>query len=393
MPESLASTLKQRAFSALAVARLRSAGEPRPAVAPVGGAEDRVLIGPKNSAGQGYRWARALERERAGTAATSMQFSQPDSLFAYPADQLVLNGYGAHSKGWQRRQLQALSGYCGVVVESAAPPLGGLADGSVIRQIEMLRERGVRLSLMFHGSDLRDPDAHLAAEPLSYFGADAEFAEQMRRSTRRSREVIAETGLPVLVSTPDLLSEVDGANWVPVVIDAEAWCAERAPLEHSGPLRVVHAPSSSHIKGSELIDDRLQRLHEGGSIEYRRISGVPHARMPELYGWADVVLDQFRGGPYGVAACEAMASGRIVISYVPDSLRARVAELWGETLPILDTTPAALEETIMQIVQDPAPALAVAAEGPRFVARRHSGAQSGRELAAWLDGESGRMSA
>lgn len=393
MRESSAPTFKQRAFSALAVARLRSAGEPRPLVAPVGGDEDRVLIGPKNSAGQGYQWARALERERPGTAVTSMQFSPSSGVFAYPSDQLVLSGYGSHSRDWQRRQLEALSGYVGALVESAAPPLGGLAGGSVLRQIEMLRDRGVRLGLMFHGSDLRDPDAHLAAEPLSYFQADPEFTEQMRRATRRSREVVSSSGLPVFVSTPDLLSEYVEATWVPVVVDAERWRAERLPLEHEGPLRVVHAPSSSHIKGSQLIDEHLQRLHHSGSIEYRRISGVPHARMPEIYREADVVLDQFRGGPYGVAACEAMASGRIVVSYVPESLRAQVARLTGEDLPIVDATPTTLEDTIMEIVRDPAPALATAAEGPKFVAARHSGVPSGRVLAAWLDGGSGRMSA
>lgn len=384
-------SLRDRAFSALTVARLRREGHPRPPVAPAGGDEDRVLIGPANSAGQGYAWARSLERERSGTRVTSMQFVHADDTFAYPVDQPVLSGYGAHSRRWQHSQLAALSGYRGVLLESARPLLGGLAGGDALRQIELLRERGPILGLMFHGSDLRDPDAHLAAEPLSYFRADSDFTEAMRRGTRRSREVIEASGLPVFVSTPDLLTEVEGAVWVPVVVDAAEWRGGRAPLEHDGPLRVVHAPSKSHIKGSELIDGLLQRLHDAGRIEYHRVTGVPHARMPEIYGAADVVLDQFRGGPYGVAACEAMAAGRIVVSYVPRALRERVARLTGLELPILDATPDTVEDVLMGVVADPATALGLAAAGPGFIAERHSGAPSGRALAAWLDAESGRM--
>lgn len=378
--------MKDRAWSTLSVLRLRRDGHRPPAAAPSGGSGDRVFIGPANSAGQGFAWARALEQARPGTRVTSMQFVHEVDGFAYPVDQRVLSGYGAHSKRWQRDQLAALRGYRGVLAESARPLFGALHGGDLVRQLAVLHGSGVRLGLLFHGSDLRDPDAHLAAEPLSYFGPDPEFTEAMRAATRRSREVIAETGLPVHVSTPDLLSEIEGAVWTPVVVDAAKWAAARAPLAHEGPMRVVHAPSKSHVKGSDLIDGTLQRMHDAGRIEYRRITGVPHDRMPEITRDADVVLDQFRGGPYGVAACEAMAAGRIVVSYVPRTLRDRVSRITGLELPIIDAVPDSLEDVLQGIVRDPGPALAAAAAGPGYVEELHSGARSGRVLAEWLDG-------
>ena len=69
-------------------------------------------------------------------------------------------------------------------------------------------------------------------------------------------------------------------------------------------------------------------------IEYRQIVGVPHAEMPEFYAGADIVLDQFTLGSYGVAACEAMASGRLVMGHVDEPARAEVRDRTGLDLPV-----------------------------------------------------------
>ncbi len=45
---------------------------------------------------------------------------------------------------------------------------------------------------------------------------------------------------------------------------------------------------------------------------------MPADAMPEVYGGADIVLDQFPLGTYGVAACEALVAGRLVVSHVSD---------------------------------------------------------------------------
>lgn len=382
---SVLARLRSRIFSALTVARLRAFGEPFPAAAPADGAASRVLIAPANSAGQGFAWARALERARPDLSATSLQFMQARSArFAYPIDVPVLSGYGVHSRRWQRRQAAAVRGYRAVLLESAIPVLGGRHGGDTAQQVSEIRAGGVQIALLFHGSDLRDPDAHLAAEPDSYFSVDPGFTESMRRATRRSRELIAETGLPVFVSTPDLLREVEGATWLPVVVEIDDWASEARPFAHGGIPRVVHAPSRSHIKGSDLIDDHMTRLHDAGIIEYRRIVDVPHTEMPAIYRGADIVLDQFRGGPYGVAACEAMAAGRIVIAHVPERDRATARAATGRDLPIVESTAADLEEVLRRVIEDPEAAARAASEGPEYVRHWHDGERSGAVLAEWL---------
>ncbi|WP_449277077.1 hypothetical protein [Leucobacter sp. GX24907] len=385
--------IRRRIADALAIARLKRAGAPFPPVAPVTSDDgfgehrsERVFIGPANSAGQGYRWARALEAVRPGTRVTSMAFQRTQNPFAYPIDQAVPSAYAAHSPAWQRRQHSALIGdYRAAIIESAQPPFSRYRGLDAVAQIAELRDAGIACALLFHGSDLRDPDRHLANEAHSHFGADPDFCTRMRQVTARSRRVIAQSGLPVFVSTPDLLSEVDGARWLPVVIDVDAWTVDAPPLPDGRIPRVVHVPSDSYVKGTELVQPMLERLHAAGTIEYRAVSGVPHAEMPGIYREADIVIDQFRVGNYGVAACEALAAGRVVVSHVSDEVRTRTRELTGADLPIIEATPDTLESVLTGILGDRSAARARAAEGPAFARAWHDGTRSGAVLADWLE--------
>ncbi len=380
-------TLKDRVWAAVSVAKLRLAGNPLPSAAQTGGAEWRLLIGPANSAGQGYAWARAVERSRPGLAATSMQFIHNDDRYQFPVDQAVLSGYGAYSGRWQRAQFAALREYSAVLVESALPPLGGMHNNDPAAQISQLREAGVGVGLLFHGSDLRDPDLHLAAEPLSYFRVDPGFTAQMRARAARSRGLVERVDAPVFVSTPDLLTELPDATWLPVVVDVEAWAqsAADAPFSRSRTPVVVHVPSSSQVKGTALIEPVLRVLDAEGLIEYRSASGVPHAAVRKLVGNADIVVDQVRGGPYGVAACEAMAAGRVVVAHVPEVVRTRTRELSGQELPIVEAQPDTLEQVIRALSADPEGCARVSEAGRAFVKYWHDGRESGRVLATWLE--------
>ncbi|SDQ19714.1 hypothetical protein SAMN04488565_1263 [Leucobacter chromiiresistens] len=358
---------------------------PFPDSCPADHAAERVLIGPVNSAGQGYLWARALERARPDLLPINLKVSSGSDKFNYPADLTVNSGYSAYSRKWQRNQTSALEGYRAVLIESASPVLGGAYRGDVLAQIDALQRRNVQLGLLFHGSDLRDPDMHLATEPDSYFSVDSNFTESMRQKTRRSRALIEESGLPVLVSTPDLLREVEGAKLLPIVVDPKVWATTDLPFQTSRRPCVVHAPSSSHIKGTDLIDKTMHRLHRLGLIEYRRLAGMRHREMLDVYRSADIVLDQFRGGPYGVAACEALAAGRIVVSHVPVHVRKLTHELSGLELPIVQSTAAELEDVVASIVADPGDALKRANQGPGFISHWHDGRESGHVLSQWLD--------
>ncbi len=238
--------------------------------------------------------------------------------------------------------------------------------------------------MLCHGSDIRLPSRHALHHPASPFTDPShDITARLERAVRLNSEILGRLQLPVFVSTPDLLLDVPGARWLPVVVDPERWKSDSPPLQRAVPV-VVHAPSSGWIKGSDLIDPVMRRLHEEGLIEYRRLRGVPHAEMPEAYRSADIVLEQFRIGNYGVAACEGMAAGRVVIGYISDQVADAVRDQSGVDLPIVRTEHAMLESKIRDLLSNREASCAVAASGPAFVREVHDGRFSARVLEPFL---------
>ncbi|MDR2999465.1 MAG: hypothetical protein LBU78_15225 [Microbacterium sp.] len=353
-------------------------------VAAVPAAERRLLIGPVNSAGQAHAWTLAASAIP-GTVAMNVMFRTDEDVFAFPADQSVSTTYAITNKRWQRAQRRAVSrGFSHVLIESGRRLLG--PGGDVDSDIRALSDRGARVGLVWHGSDIRVPSVHAGMEPDSPF-QDGRYADQARLEeiTRRNHELIARSGLPSFVSTPDLLEFVPGATWLPVVIDADRWVRAAAGpvLVRERPV-VVHAPSRAGLKGTALVSDLLRRLDAEGLIEYRAVEGVRAQDMPGVYGEADIVLDQFSLGIYGVAACEALAAGKLVISHVSEQVRGAVQARTGRELPVLEARAADLEGVLRGVLADRDVAQRFAERGPGFVSEVHDGARSRAALEPFL---------
>ena len=362
-----------------------------PVAPPVPATPTRLFLGPANYAGQGYAWARAAER-LPGVGAVSMTAQRPGS-FGFATDQAVpITVYGS-SRRWQRRQRAYVERFTHVGIEAQRALFGRLMAGAhepngAYPEARMLADRGIRVAMVCHGSDVRVPSRHLAATPWSPFGDPTwELAGHLERQTRAAHEALAALrarGVPTIVSTPDLLLDQPEATWLPVVVDPELWRTDAPPLERRVPL-VVHAPSASRLKGTELVEPALVELDRRGWIAYRRVEGLAAAEMTALYRDADVVLDQFALGSYGVAACEAMAAGRVVVSHVTAQARGVVRDAAGLDLPVLEANPDSIEEVLTSLLDDRAGAAERAATlGPAFVAELHDGAASARVLAPFL---------
>jgi hypothetical protein len=342
----------------------------------------RLFVGPANFAGQGWAWARAAERHLPGVGATT--FSHGDG-FAFPVDYVVPTQMYALSRRWQKDQLRHLkSEYTHVLIEAERPVLGTRYGSSCDGDIRVLRKAGLRVALVSHGSDLRIPSHHAEMYPDSPFRDTSweSVAILERTSTHNARLLNTFSG-HTFVSTLDLLDYAPGAVWCPGVVDVNVWLTETVPLQRPVPV-VVHAPSKSRFKGSHLIDPIMTELDRRGIVRYRRVRRAEPAEMPAIYRDADLVIDQFTMGLYGVAACEAMAAGRVVLSFVGDRVRARVKELTGRELPIVETTPATLVGVIEGILDDREGAQQIASAGPSYVRDYHDGRRSAAALAAFL---------
>ncbi len=345
----------------------------------------RVYIGPANFAEQGYAWARALERAVPDLAAVSMAPVRGGQGYSFRVDLPVPYPVYAASRRWQLGQRAAVDEFSHVVAEAGRPLFPRLDGGDAFAEARRLRSKGLGVAIMFHGSEIRSPERHAASSPWSPYRdetwADVPRLAQLAAANLRGAR---ELGAPVLVSTCGLLLDVPEARWCPVVVEPTEWRTDAPVLERARPV-VVHAPSHGVIKGTALVEPVLHALHGEGLIEYRPVSGVPHSAMAAVYADADVVLDQFRLGDYGVAACEAMAAGRVVVGHVDQQVRAGARAAAGVDLPIVEATSDTLEAVLRQVVGEREPYRALASAGRRFVESFHDGTRSAQVLTDALD--------
>lgn len=333
----------------------------------------RVYIAPTNYAGQGYLWARALEHADPNTAARNMAIKLPGG-YAFPADTLVPIAAVNASADWAEAEWQAARGFSHVLVEAERSMFGKRFNRDLEAEISALEGNGVSVAFICHGTDVREPSQHAELTPWSPYPEDP-LTETLQRDARENLELLSRLGHPTFVSTPDLLVHVPQAIWCPVVIDPRRFSPAAEPFAGER-TRVIHASSNQLQKGSDWIDPALASLIGTGDVDYELISSTPSAQMPGVFAAADIVLDQFRLGSYGVAACEAMASGRVVVGHVLPQVREHVRAKTGMELPIVEATADTLGDVVSGLISDPEQARHIAAQGPAFVARVHSGEMS-----------------
>jgi hypothetical protein len=353
-----------------------------PMPAPLAPEPHRILIAPANYAGQAQAWAESVRRHVPGAAAMNAQVGAHPK-FPFRTDYDIHRDVFAASLAWRHQWRSFVrENFTHVIAEVNRPFLGsGTGDGQL--DVAEMRRAGMRVALLSHGSDARIPSVHAAREPWhSYDALDPRALENFERAARRNTDIYNSFDGTVFVSTPGLLAFIPGGVWLPLVVDVDMWDCDEPPLQREV-LRVAHIPSSTQ-KGSHMIDPILRSMHDRGSIEYVRVEGVPHEKMPELYGSADIVVEQFGIADYSAAACEAMAAGRVVVSRVADGVRERVRAETGRDLPIVEANPTTLEKVILELAHDREGARSIAAAGREFCREVHDGRRSASVLAAWL---------
>lgn len=342
----------------------------------------RVLaIGPLNTAGQGWSWARAVERFNPSVKAEV--FAIRRGGFAFDSDYLVepeiskLEGWGFQQYFRMKRS------YTHVLNESFSPMLGNQFKGDIRAELLWLQDAGKKVGVVLHGSEVRNPDRHAQREPLSPF-ADPEFVnlETLRQRTEKVSALIAGTLIPIFVSTPDLVDDVPKATWLPVVVDMDRFAKGR-PLRSERP-KVLHLPSSEALKGTALIVPILEDLDAQGIIEFVRPGLISSEEAVKYIKDCDIVADQFTLGIYGVLAVEAMAAGKVVVSHVSQAVRDRVLTWTGLPLPIVEAEVGSLTRVLSELVTDMSQMQSLSEQGMTFAREVHDGRRSARVLEHFL---------
>ncbi len=332
-------------------------------------------IGPANSAGQGWAWAKAAERFL--TDVRCEVVSVVKDAYDYPCDTSVAAADFARGREWQLGFGEHVtSTWTHALLEAGRPVVGTLNGRNFLGDTAVLRASGITVGLVFHGSEIRDPRRHAATHRWSPFLDPSDpLTARLQQKYDELAPLVASFEGPTFVSTPDLLDYLPDATWLPLVVDTGIWTPQAPPLERAVPI-VVHAPSNTALKGTEHVEAVLVPMAEAGLIDYRRIQGVPPSQVGALLEDADVVIDQMRLGGYGVLACEGAALARVVIGHIGDSVRSRVP---GD-IPVIEATPDTLGAVMTRVLEDRDAARAAAATGPAFIAEFHDGRLAARVL-------------
>ena len=315
-------------------------------------AKPRFLIGPTNSANQGTLWARELSR--AGCASESLRIS------AEAANEWFTTDYSLTRTEWlefQRRQDLAdmVARSKNIILFESLRPIFRLLNAKdgrnpILEDFELMQLMGKKIGVVFHGSDIRDTKAHAARNPFSPFHKESPELEKMQARTAENAAllpILRERNIPIFVTTKDLLIDVPDAHWLPVTIDFDRFhrVAVESPIfpSASEKLRVLFLPSRSWLKSAELIEPVLIKLRDEGVISYHSYlsegESLNHSQIPGVMAQSDLVIDQYLG-VVGVFPIEALAAGRLVMSFVPPEA--------GE-IPIISVTPETLEGEIRRV--------------------------------------------
>ncbi len=338
------------------------------------------LIGPTNSANQGTLWVRTLTE--AGLPSQSLRISGELANEWFTTD--IALSLGEWREFSRRQELTNLVASTKDVVlfESLRPMfrLQNARDGRnpILEDFELLKLMGKRIGVVFHGSDIRNAQEHAARIPFSPFQRESPELEKLRVRTAENVTLLpflrAEK-IPLFVTTKDLLLDLPDAHWLPVTIDFEKFhqVALHSPI-FSNPeakLRVLFLPSRSWLKSADLIEPILLKLRDEGVISYHSYlssgESLKHSEVPGAMAEADLVIDQFLG-VVGVFPIEALAAGRLVMSFVPPEA--------GE-IPIINITPETLEDEIRRVAKTKPRPLA----GIEYARKWHDGRESVLALA------------
>jgi len=206
-----------------------------------------------------------------------------------------------------------------------------------LRPFELRIYKLLNKKIIFHfvGSDIRSPKYidWKTKNIISFLkGNDKkEKSEKWQKRLISDAEKYAEK---IFVSTPDLLSIVKNAEYIPVFIDIENFYSDLKKIEpvkkNNDVIYILHAPSNKRLKGSIYIEKVLENIVKNTNYKIEFLLpkkngtgtySISRYKLFEYYKKADIVIDQMIIGWYGLQAIEALLTENIVISYVDAELK------------------------------------------------------------------------
>ncbi len=121
------------------------------------------------------------------------------------------------------------------------------------------------------------------------------------------------------------------------------------PDQNKQKITIVHTPSALGAKGTNYVRTVIEKLKPEFDLEYIEINKKTHVEALSAIASADIFLDQFLGGSYGMSTCEALAIGKPVFVY----LMAPFIAILPKDCPLVNANGDTLEEILKLYLLNP----------------------------------------
>lgn len=220
----------------------------------------------------------------------------------------------------------------------------------------------------YHGDDVRDFNIAVRHNPFMLMIEVFRFnGEESIKRIRQEADFFPACIVQDFEVVPYVAPYYNRVYVLPIVTDL----SDKQPVEPSGdgqPL-IVHAPSNPHFKGTEYIEETLDRLRaDGVGFRYLRMDRVSYSEALQQYAKADIIIDQVLSGSYGVLAVEAMALGKPVVCFVREDVKYR----FGSDLPVVSANPSNLYATVRNLLENHELSRQIGQNGRAYVEQYHN---------------------
>lgn len=147
-------------------------------------------------------------------------------------------------------------------------------------------------------------------------------------------------------------------------------------IKNNKKLLIVHAPTSSEIKGTEYILQAIKDLQNNYEFDFKLVENMLHEDAVKIYKKADLIIDQILVGSHGVFSVEAMALGKPVICWISEFMKSK----YPEELPIISANPHNIKEKIEEFLLNRELIKEYGEKGRKYVEKYHDRDKISRDI-------------
>ena len=143
----------------------------------------------------------------------------------------------------------------------------------------------------------------------------------------------------------------------------------------SNPLKILHAPNHTNLKGTEFLKRIIDKLKKKGLfISLNIVQGVNNSKMSNFIRNSDIIVDQLIIGWYAYLSIEGMSEGIPVMCYLEEDLIKfyKYKGILKDEIPIININLDNLEKKIEEFYYKPKLIKTIGKKSVDYVKKYHS---------------------